>query len=177
MRWPLLKARARAALVGLGLATDGGTWIEPDRVLAGAYPRREADLAALAGQGITLLVNLHQRAHDPARLARHGLTELHLPVADFTPPPPPVIERALAALERAAAGQGVAVHCGAGLGRTGTVLACYLVRGGLDAEAALARVRAARPGSVETAAQEAAVRAYAERHRRGEGEPAGAEAP
>jgi protein-tyrosine phosphatase len=53
------------------------------------------------------------------------------------------------------------------LGRTGTVLACYLVRRGLSADEALARVRAARPGAVETRAQEAAVRTYAQHHREG----------
>jgi atypical dual specificity phosphatase len=58
----------------------------------------------------------------------------------------------------------VAVHCGGGLGRTGTLLACYLVSAeGLPADAAIARVRAARPGSVETEDQEQAVRRYAER--------------
>jgi len=54
----------------------------------------------------------------------------------------------------------VAVHCGAGLGRTGTVLACYLVSKGATADAALASVRSRRPGSIETPGQEAVVAAY-----------------
>jgi len=41
------------------------------------------------------------------------------------------------------------VHCGAGLGRTGTVLACYLISRGLCAEHAIDRVRDARPGAIE----------------------------
>ena len=71
--------RLRLILTGLGLLVDGGHWLEADRLLGCAYPRREAALAALAGQGISLLVNLHQRPHRPDRLARHGLAELHLP--------------------------------------------------------------------------------------------------
>jgi atypical dual specificity phosphatase len=57
-------------------------------------------------------------------------------------------------------GAAVAVHCGAGLGRTGTLVACYLVAGGLSAEDAIAKVRRLRPGSIETAEQEAAVRTF-----------------
>jgi len=153
--------RVRSLLVGLGLAIDQGRWLEERRVLGCAYPRREAALAGLARQGVSLLINLHERPHDRARLARHGLTELHLPVADFTPPSQAQLAHGVAAIVAAtAAGERVAVHCGAGKGRTGTLLACYLVYQGLDADAAIARVRAVRPGSVETRAQAASVKAY-----------------
>jgi atypical dual specificity phosphatase len=50
-----------------------------------------------------------------------------------------------------------------GQGRTGTVLAAYLIRTGASAEEALARVRAACPGAVGTAEQERALAAYARR--------------
>ena len=148
-------------LKAVGLLVDRGHWLEPGRVLGCAYPRRPAGLAALADQGVTLLVNLHERAHRPDRLAAHGLTEVHLPVKDFTAPSPEQLARGVAAMTAAvAAGQSVAVHCGGGLGRTGTLLACYLVRQGVDPEEAIRRIRSVRPGSVETAAQVAAVRAF-----------------
>jgi hypothetical protein len=44
---------------------------------------------------------------------------------------------------------------------TGTMLACYLVHQGADADTAVERVRAIRPGSIETAEQFQAVRDYA----------------
>jgi atypical dual specificity phosphatase len=47
------------------------------------------------------------------------------------------------------------------MGRTGTMLACYLVHRDTDPRAALAQVRHHRPGSVETWAQELAVYEYA----------------
>jgi ADP-ribosyl-[dinitrogen reductase] hydrolase len=59
-----------------------------------------------------------------------------------------------------AAGQGVVIHCRMGLGRTGTIAARMLVEAGVPADAAIAAVRAARPGTIETAAQEGHVRRF-----------------
>lgn len=54
--------------------------------------------------------------------------------------------------------QGVAVHCMHGHGRTGTMLACYLVKthkiSGVDA---IKKIREMRKGSIETQEQEKAV--------------------
>jgi atypical dual specificity phosphatase len=137
------------------------SWLIEDSLAACRYPRSDAALRELAGSGVTLLINLHERPHPPERLSPYGLTEVHLPVADFTPPTPEQLERGVTAIEQAiASGQKVAVHCGAGLGRTGTLLACYLVKGGLGTNEAITRVRAARPGSVETQEQVAAIEAF-----------------
>lgn len=160
-----LFVRVRAAAGPILRLTDRGSWVEDGAVLGCAYPRTEQALSGLAVQGVRVLVNLHERAHDPRRLKRHGLREIHLPVRDFAAPHPEQIEGGVSAmLEARTAGEVVAVHCGAGLGRTGTLLACYLVRSiGLGADEAIGRVRAFRPGSVETRAQNEAVEAYARR--------------
>jgi atypical dual specificity phosphatase len=148
---------------------DRGNWLYQDRLLACAYPWGTDGLADLAAQGVDVVVNLHERGHDPARLSRLGLTEVHLPVADGTAPSAEQLTHGVRAIDRALREEKrVAVHCAAGLGRTGTLLACYLVSTGLDATAAIARVREARPGSVETADQQAAIEAFARRMARGE---------
>jgi atypical dual specificity phosphatase len=154
-----------------GLLTDPGTWVDADRVLGCAYPRRDSALAALAEQGVLVVVNLHERPHRPPRLAQHSMTEVHLPVKDFTAPSPEQLREGTAAIERAVAeGKRVAVHCGGGLGRTGTLLACYLIGAGMTTAEAIARVRACRPGSIETRDQLKAILTYAEFHvRRGVG--------
>jgi atypical dual specificity phosphatase len=148
-------------LRGLGLLTDRGDWIEEGKLLACAYPRRKAALEALAGHGVKVVINLHERAHGPGRLDPHGIVEIHLPVRDFTAPTPEQLERGVAEIERAIRDRKiVAVHCGGGLGRTGTLLACYLVSQGMTTVDAIAEVRRLRPGSIETREQVNAVLAF-----------------
>jgi atypical dual specificity phosphatase len=138
------------------------TWLQKGRLSASTYPGDEDDLRELAGRGIGLLVNLHERPHAPELVARLGLREEHFPVADFAPPPMPVIEQAIQQIEVAfESGVAVTVHCAAGLGRTGTLLACLLVKEGATPTEAIERVRSARPGSIETAAQVARIKEYA----------------
>lgn len=141
-------------------AEDRGNWVT-DHVLACPYPSDVAGLAALAGDGVTLVVNLDRRRHDPADLARHALAEIHLPVRNFTAPTPRQLEEGVAAIVHAVVNdRRVAVHCGSGLGRSGTLVACYLVEQGHVADEAIALLRALRPGSVETFGQVRAVKTY-----------------
>ena len=50
--------------------------------------------------------------------------------------------------------QSIVVHCLGGLGRSGTIAARLLVELGIDPDEAIDRVRLARPGAIETKAQE-----------------------
>jgi atypical dual specificity phosphatase len=67
--------------------------------------------------------------------------DLHAPAL---PRAEPLLTDLMARVER---GEHLLVHCAAGIGRTGTVAACLLVRMGLAVDDALAAVRAARPGA------------------------------
>jgi ADP-ribosyl-[dinitrogen reductase] hydrolase len=88
----------------------------------------------------------------------------HLPIRDMDVPTSPflsgwpVVRTEL--LSRLDAGERVVVHCRGGLGRAGLVAALLLMETGPPGEAAIRMVRAARPGAIETAAQERYVRAY-----------------
>ena len=60
-----------------------------------------------------------------------------------------------------AKGSCVAIHCAMGCGRTGTMLACYLMQQeGLSAEEVIAETRKRRKGSIENRKQEQAVVDY-----------------
>jgi len=146
-----------------GLARPGG---------AGRHLR--AELERLREEGIAALVSLTEEPLSARALEAAGLEALHLPIADFSIPTPEQIDRFVAfAKERIDRSRGVAVHCGAGLGRTGTMLACYLVALGESAAEAIGSVRAIRPGSIETGEQERCVRDYERRRRGGGGESSG----
>jgi len=54
----------------------------------------------------------------------------------------------------------VLVHCGEGKGRTGTILAAYLVSKGLAADNAIRKVRDLRPGSIQNIEQENSIRVF-----------------
>ncbi len=145
------------------------SWIVEGRLGAMGAPR-PGDLDRLAAAGVGSLLSLTERA--PAGLPRPDLRHLHLPIRDFAPPSPAELERAVAFIDAGlAAGAPVVVHCGAGLGRTGTICAAWLVTQGLDAAQAITAVRRRRPGSVETEEQEDAVFAFAEARRRAGGAP------
>ena len=140
-------------------------WIIEGKLAASMYPHADDHLRALHAAGVRALVTLHERPMDQDRLDALGMVAQHYAVQDFAAPSLDQIEAAVAFIERKlAAGEGVAVHCAAGRGRTGTVIACYLVHQGYTPAEAIAHVRSRRPGSVETSEQQAIVYTYA-RHR------------
>lgn len=128
----------------------------------GARGSLEDDLLELRGNGIGALLSLTETPLPWGELERHGLVNLHLPVDDFCPPTMMQMLEALAFLDESRArGSAVAVHCLAGQGRTGTVLAAYLIRGGLTAGQAISEIRSICPGAIESAPQTAALAEWA----------------
>ena len=141
-------------------------WVQPGQLLAGAYPIRVGEAEQTMRQrvhrflaiGMTSFVDLTE-AHEcvsyfPFLMA--GVSERicppayqRLPIRNWDVPTSPMMMRILDAIDTALAeGQSVYVHCAGGIGRTGTVVGCYLVRHGMQGEAALEeimRLRQAMP--------------------------------
>jgi len=99
---------------------------------------------------------LTEKDLDQAALARNQLRNLHLPIYDREAPSMAqtymLIRRMQVLLDQGAV---VAVHCRAGIGRTGTILAAWLIReGGLSATGAIERLRTIYKAYVQTEVQE-----------------------
>lgn len=87
---------------------------------------------------------------------------LHVPTEDLSAPDIEQIDQAVEFIhERLQSEEPVMVHCAAGIGRTGTILACYLVKyHKLSAKDAIEKVRKERPGSIQSESQEIAIGLY-----------------
>jgi protein-tyrosine phosphatase len=143
-------------------------WVVPGKLAAGAYPNRHSVTSddqidvveQLLRVGIGDFVNLtqdrpggtesHLVRYDQAIIGRASVSRFEIP--DFGIP---TVEAMTAILDhidrRLAAGLGVYVHCQAGVGRTGTVVGCWLIRHQLaESDNVFSVIKKRREGNQET---------------------------
>jgi ADP-ribosylglycohydrolase len=143
-------------------------WVIPGRLLAGAYPgakdpaEASLKLKALFDAGIRTTINLmeadeHDQAGNPfadysgtfqgiVAARRERVACERFPIPDLGVPDAEGMRRILDAIDASLEGrQPVYVHCWGGIGRTGTVVGCFLVRHGLaEGDTAIERIRRLR---------------------------------
>lgn len=128
----------------------------------GIFHDIEYDLQALKRVGVTKLLSLTERAPEVEDMMAFGIGNIWSPIPDMQAPP---IEQAVEICQQIDSmlqkQEVVAVHCRAGLGRTGTILAAYLIWEGSDALSALETVRKVEPRWVQSDVQVAFLESFA----------------
>ena len=126
----------------------------------------DADIEAIRDWGASAVVTLMEEheleqlqvANLGAATSALGMEWLHLSIRDVDIPDDVFelqwVYAARELMRRLARGEKILLHCRGGLGRTGLVAACLLIESGVQPADALAKVRTARRGAVETRAQE-----------------------
>ena len=179
-------------MADIALAADGtpgpvsrSYWIVEGRLAAGAYPDPRPDcdrIGPLLDAGFDLFINLtedhpgggdrHLSRYD-GRASERAAVVRRFPVADMGIPTEPLMERILDDIDKGLEdGRRIYVHCWAGLGRTGVVVGCWLVRHGHaspeNVETILRKLRAGdresgRRASPQTPAQFRMMQAWPQR--------------
>uniref|UniRef100_A0A3Q0QYH3 protein-tyrosine-phosphatase n=1 Tax=Amphilophus citrinellus TaxID=61819 RepID=A0A3Q0QYH3_AMPCI len=135
-------------------------WIIPGKILAFSSPHArskiengyplhtpEAYFSYFRQNAVTTVVRLNRKLYDGRRFEDAGFEHHDLFFLDGTTPSDLIVRRFLHVCE--STDGAVAVHCKAGLGRTGTLIGCYLMKHfRFTAAEAIAWIRICRPGSI-----------------------------
>ena len=137
------------------------SWILHGSLAGSMGPTERRHLIYFERNDVTAIVRLEENtiSGEP-----WGFEELFEPVPDFGAPSVEQLDRIVSYVEQQIETweRPTVITCAAGIGRTGTVLAAYLVNTGWEADEAIDYIRQMRPGSIQTTAQEDSVRQFSE---------------
>jgi atypical dual specificity phosphatase len=138
------------------------SWVVEGKLAGCGLPVSGDEFEWLVDQGIKSVVTVREVALPSDWFDGSDIGYLHLQVEDFGAPTIEELDQAVDFIDQQiGSGRPVMVHCAAGKGRTGAVLAAYLVKKqNLTAEQAITKLRGMRPGSVQSVTQETAVAMY-----------------
>ncbi len=136
------------------------SWLLQGKLAGSGMPTSYEEINWITKQGVRSIVTMTEQGLPDSWV--QGLEYLHIPTEDLSAPD---IEKIVAAVdfidEKIKNNEPVMVHCAAGIGRTGTILACYLIKHQkMSAKEAIEKIREERPGSIQSESQEIAISTY-----------------
>lgn len=134
-------------------------WIIPDKFIAfmgpldniSKYERRgntpEDYIQVFKHFNVTRVIRLNEAKYDRQKFVRNNIDHTDLYFLDGSTPPQHIVDEFLEVAERE--NGAMAIHCKAGLGRTGTLIGLYAMKHfKFPAAAFIGWIRIARPGSI-----------------------------
>jgi atypical dual specificity phosphatase len=148
-----------------GIVSESPTnfsWVIAGSLAGSGLPVTKNEFKWLVEKGIKAIVTVRE-VPLPFEWFDHGeMDYLHLRVEDFGAPSVEEMDKAVDFIDKQSRNdRPVLVHCAAGKGRTGALLAAYLMKKqNLSAKQAIEKIRLMRPGSVQSIMQETALSMY-----------------
>ena len=143
------------------------SWVIPQKLAGSGLPSSYDQLTWLATNNIKILVTIREIPLPEIWVKKvnsqnYELENYFLKTDDYNAPTVDEIHKVIGYIEKnIEANKPVLVHCAAGKGRTGTVLAAYLIKKeGLTPFEAVKKLRLMRPGSVQSKQQSIALEHY-----------------
>jgi len=139
------------------------SWLIEEKLAGSGMPTSFDEFHWIVNQGVKSIVTMTENSLPDEWV--QSIDYLHVPTPDLTAPDMDRIESTVDFInEQINNDQPVMVHCAAGMGRAGTILACYFIKyKKLTAEKAIEKIRNDRPGSIQSEVQELAI-GFFEKH-------------
>ena len=138
------------------------SWVKEGKLAGSGLPVTVDEFKWLVDKGIKSIVTVREVPLPSRWIDGTNSDYLHLMVEDYGVPNMEVLDEAVNYIDKKIqSGKPVLVHCAAGKGRTGALLAAYMIKKeNLTAEQAIEKIRLMRPGSVQSVTQETALSMY-----------------